>query len=61
MLFGLSLSRSKKKFFFNKYTVHNWDLVDCLPFLLYYLKIVGESLKPARITANSEQDPIIAY
>ena len=41
MLFSLSLSllkKKKKRFFKNKYTVHNWDLVHCLQFRLYYFK-----------------------
>ena len=49
MLFGLSLSLSKKTkknkkktFFLNKYTVHNWDLAHCLPFRLYYFKNFGD-------------------
>ena len=66
MLFSLSLSLSKKtkkkRFFKDKYTVHNWDFVHCLPFRLYYFKIFGEYIKPVRlVTANSEQDSIIAY
>ena len=39
MLFALSsdLSRkTKKRFLKNKFTVDNWDLLDCLPFRLYY-------------------------
>ena len=67
MLFSLSLACQKKKkkkktFFKNKYTAHNWDLVHCLPFRHYSFKKFGESSKPARlVTANSEQDPIIAH
>ena len=66
MLFGLSLSLSKKNkkktFKKKKYSVNNWDLIHCLPFQLYYLKIFGVSPKAARlVTTNSEQNPIIAY
>ena len=66
MLFGLSLSLSKKQkkngFLKNKYAVHNWDFVHCLLFRLYYFKNFGESSKPARSPiASSKQDSIIAY
>ena len=65
MLFDLRLNLSKKKkkrFFKNKYSVHNWNLIHCLPFRLYHFKKFEESPKPARlVTANSEQDPIIAF
>ena len=64
MLFGLSLSLSKKKqkknVFLNKYTVNNWDLVHCCRSDFYYFKNLGESSKSARlVTAKSEQDPIM--
>ena len=63
MLFGMSLSLSKKNnIFLKKCTVNNWGLIHCLPFRLDYLKNFGESPKPARLVmANSEQDPIMAY
>ena len=66
MLFGLSLSLSKKKeknvFFLNKCTEYNWDRVHRLPFQLYYLRNFLESSKPARLVmAYNKQDPIIAF